>query len=524
MARRPGLVTFIGVLIVIQGVFTAVEAIVSIAYRGNDRLERELRLDSGDMLISGITYGIVAIVLLAVGIGLLQGSRFSRVLVAVVQAFNVAVVTWAMFVHHTGAYLLAGAIAIAWALFILWALFNERADEYFDSPTSATSYPAPESSTSYPAPATPANPTTPRRHSPPATCDSWASHSTGAPSTYRHLAGTGLGGGWLARGSARSGKARTRTTSTGAGASLRQTRCARRRYSGEVPMGRIRQHAARTSRVAAAPAAALVLAGLAAGCTGGTDPLAGPAAAAGSGTTRQPASSPARPTATATSAAGPTIAAPARPNPGPGSSRTAWPAVPVPAGLRPVAVPAACELGTPAEALQRSADAGHVPWRLDPAGVVLECLRRDLGTAAWRVRRVGEHTVAVAEARSGFAARVRVEQPARRGPGGIWGIAAIAATAELTLPPACGVPDPAALQASFDQGHQPWRADPVAVAQSCVAAAYGWPNPRGRLVSPDHVLIVDDTIGETADVRGRRWRAGGDLWLVTSVEREIGQD
>ena len=161
MARRPGLVTFIGVLIVIQGVFTAVEAIVSIAYRGNDRLERELRLDSGDMLISGITYGIVAIVLLAVGVGLLQGSRFSRVLVAVVQAFNVAVVTWAMFIHHTGAYLFAGAIAIAWALFILWALFNERADEYFDSPTSATSYPAPESSTSYPAPATPANPTTP---------------------------------------------------------------------------------------------------------------------------------------------------------------------------------------------------------------------------------------------------------------------------------------------------------------------------------------------------------------------------
>ena len=189
-----------------------------------------------------------------------------------------------------------------------------------------------------------------------------------------------------------------------------------------------------------------------------------------------------------------------------------------------MAVPAACELNAPADALQRSADAGHVPWRLDPAGVVLECLRRDLGAALWRTSRISEHTVAVTESRSGFAARVRVEQPARRGPGGIWGVTGIHATAELTLPPACVEPDPAGLQAAVDEGHQPWRGDPIAVAQSCVAAAYGWQHPRGRLVTADHVLVVDDTIGEAADVRGRRWRAGSVIWLVTSVERDIGQD
>jgi hypothetical protein len=189
-----------------------------------------------------------------------------------------------------------------------------------------------------------------------------------------------------------------------------------------------------------------------------------------------------------------------------------------------VAVPAACELNAPADGLQRSADAGHLPWRLDPTEVVLHCLRRDLGTAGWRVSPIDKHTIAVAEPRIRFAARFHLDQPARPGPDGIWGITGIDATTALTLPPACLVEDPAALQAAFDQGHQPWRGDPVTNAEVCVRAAYGWPHPHGRLLSADHVLVADDTIGEYAEVRGRRWRPGNSPWLVTSVERDIGSD
>ena len=46
----------------------------------------------------------------------------------------------------------------------------------------------------------------------------------------------------------------------------------------------------------------------------------------------------------------------------------------------------------------------------------------------------------------------------------------------------------------------------------------------GILVSANHVSVVDDTIGENADVHGQRWRPDGDIWLVTSVQRDIGQD
>ena len=167
-------------------------------------------------------------------------------------------------------------------------------------------------------------------------------------------------------------------------------------------------------------------------------------------------------------------------HPGP---RPTPPSDPAPPTLRPVAVPAACELNAPADGLQRSADAGHLPWRLDPAEVVLQCLRRGLGAAAWRISRIGEHAVAVAEPRSRFIARVRLQQPARHGPGGIWGVTAIDANTELILPPACIEPDAAALQASFDQGHQPWHGDPLTKAELCVASAYGWRHPHGPLIS-----------------------------------------
>jgi hypothetical protein len=188
-----------------------------------------------------------------------------------------------------------------------------------------------------------------------------------------------------------------------------------------------------------------------------------------------------------------------------------------------VRVPPACQLNAPADGLQNSADAGLLPWRLDPTQVVRECLRRALGTAAWTISRVDPGTVTVTEPRSRLTARLHLDQPARRGPGGVWDIVGIDATAPLTLPPACVVADPAGLQANFDQGHQPWLGNLVMVAESCAAAAFGWPHPHGHLESADHVLVIDESIGGVAEISGHRY-TGGDIWLVTSVEPEVGQD
>jgi hypothetical protein len=292
-------------------------------------------------------------------------------------------------------------------------------------------------------------------------------------------------------------------------------------------MERVRRFATGTYKARGSLVAVLVLAGLVAGCTSGPDAVPGspaPSTVAGSGRpTQLPPPAPATAATTSaipTGSAAPPTGRATAPRPTPRPTRP----TPEPPRLRPVAVPAACELNAPADGLQRSADAGRLPWRLDPAEVVLQCLRRDLGTASWRISRTGKHTVAVAEPRTRFAARFHLDQPAWQGSGGVWGITGIDATTVLTLPPACLVTDPAALQAAFDQGHQPWLGNPVTNAEVCVRAAYGWPHPHGRLLSPDHVLVADDTIGEDAEVHGRRWRPGNSPWLVTSVERDIGSD
>ena len=290
-------------------------------------------------------------------------------------------------------------------------------------------------------------------------------------------------------------------------------------------MRRIRQSPTRRRRHGGVVAAALVSAGLTAACIGGAGSRTDSAApgSTGVGPTAQPTLAK-KPAATATIPSRSPTRPAAHPTVPDSTSRPATPVAPRPAGLRPVAVPAACQLNAPAAGIQRSADDGHLPWRLDPAQVVLQCLRRSLGAAAWRISRTSEHTVAVTEARSRLVARVRLQQPVRQGPGGIWDVTGVDANKELILPPACVEPAPAALQAAFDQGHQPWRADPVTTAQACVAAAYGWRHPRGTLVSANRVSVVDETTGESADVQGRRWRPGGDIWLITSVQRDIGQD
>ena len=193
--------------------------------------------------------------------------------------------------------------------------------------------------------------------------------------------------------------------------------------------------------------------------------------------------------------------------------------------LRSVPVPPVCGLLAAPQGVQAAVDAGHLPWRLDPAQVVRQCLLGALGRAPWVLRRLDASTYAVSEARSGLTARLRVEQPARPGAGGIWLVAAAASARDLTMPPACVEPDVAGLQRAFARGHQPWRGSPVMVAEACLRAAFGWTQPHGTLVSEGVVSVVDYALGQSAEVHLRQ-PAGPDprIWLVTAVEPEVGQD
>ena len=130
--RRPGVVTFIGVILYIQAFLAAIVAIVGIAFKNRlDDFTRERGQVSGDgILAASIVEGIMAVILFAVASGLMQGSRGFRTFVAIVEGLRIASSLGFMIYHHSGAYVEAALVSILISVFVLWALYHGKADEY----------------------------------------------------------------------------------------------------------------------------------------------------------------------------------------------------------------------------------------------------------------------------------------------------------------------------------------------------------------------------------------------------------
>ena len=131
MTQRPGVITFIGVIMLIQAALNLVAGIVMIALNSQQRIIDETNLTSGELITSGVISLVVGVIVAAVTLALLAGSRVARGLVAAVQVLLVISATWHMFFNHTGAWLFSGLLQVAIAVFVLWALYNEKADAYY---------------------------------------------------------------------------------------------------------------------------------------------------------------------------------------------------------------------------------------------------------------------------------------------------------------------------------------------------------------------------------------------------------
>ncbi len=137
-ARRPGVVTFIGVILFVQAFLSAVAAVVMLAFRSEvlDFLEKE-GSPLTDTSYTGTIVGeaIAAVLLFMVAVGLMSGSRGSRLFVAIVQAIAMGFAVYTMLAHHTGAYLYRSIFTLLVGVFVLWALYgNDRSEAFFENP------------------------------------------------------------------------------------------------------------------------------------------------------------------------------------------------------------------------------------------------------------------------------------------------------------------------------------------------------------------------------------------------------
>jgi hypothetical protein len=133
-ARRPGVVTFIGVILYIQAFLAAVGAVVIIAFRNTDSVLEATGVSSSALLTTGIVEAIVAILLFAVAAGIMGGSRGARLFVAIVTAIRMASALWLIVWHHQGGFLTTGLVYLLIGVFVLWALYgNKDSEEYFET-------------------------------------------------------------------------------------------------------------------------------------------------------------------------------------------------------------------------------------------------------------------------------------------------------------------------------------------------------------------------------------------------------
>jgi hypothetical protein len=133
--QRPGVVTFIGVVLYIQAFLAAVAAVSMIIWR-NDILdyldEHGTKLADGAFTGSIVGEAIAAILLLVVANGIMRGSSGMRLLVAIVQCFTMGLAVYGLIAHNVGGYVYRAVFSLFVGIFVLWALYaNEESDRFF---------------------------------------------------------------------------------------------------------------------------------------------------------------------------------------------------------------------------------------------------------------------------------------------------------------------------------------------------------------------------------------------------------
>ena len=132
---RPGVITFIAVILYIQAALAAIAGVAILIWRNDllDWLEQEgAPLSSGGLTGTIISEFVAAALLFLAAAGLMRGSSGWRLVIAIVQGFAMALAVYTLIAHHVGGYVYRAVFTLFIGVFVLWALYaNEQSDRYF---------------------------------------------------------------------------------------------------------------------------------------------------------------------------------------------------------------------------------------------------------------------------------------------------------------------------------------------------------------------------------------------------------
>ena len=135
-ARRPGVVTFIGVILYVQAALAAVAGISLLIWRDDilDWLEQEgAPLSDGAFTGTIIGEFIAAALAVLAAAGLMRGSSGWRLVVAIVQGIAMGLAVYTLIAHHVGGLVYRSVFTLFVGVFVFWALYgNDESDRFFE--------------------------------------------------------------------------------------------------------------------------------------------------------------------------------------------------------------------------------------------------------------------------------------------------------------------------------------------------------------------------------------------------------
>ena len=135
-ARRPGVVTFIAVIMYVQAGLAAIAGIALLIWRNDvlDWLEQEgAPLTDGALTGTIIGEFVAAALLLLAAAGLMRGSSGWRLVIAIVQSLAMALAVYTLVAHHVGGLVYRSVFTLFVGVFVLWALYgNDESDRFFE--------------------------------------------------------------------------------------------------------------------------------------------------------------------------------------------------------------------------------------------------------------------------------------------------------------------------------------------------------------------------------------------------------
>lgn len=130
--ERPGVVTFVGIVIFIQAAIAAVSAVVLFLNAEESDYQSVLGQTENELITAAVVEAVLAVLLFLVAWGVMTGWAWSRIAVAIVFGLRLAASAWFLLTHLGGGINTNALIQAGIAIFVLWALYgNDRSDLFF---------------------------------------------------------------------------------------------------------------------------------------------------------------------------------------------------------------------------------------------------------------------------------------------------------------------------------------------------------------------------------------------------------